>query len=516
MKEEHSANEAPGQPEKPIIQCFEERFLGQKTLPVLYRVASTSDAREAWLVEMETDELVARGETLVKTGKKVPDVRMAGRDEVTRIMRRVACDMNLELADSPRVFKSFAAELLDRISEEGVAVAGAMGLCGYRHGLCTPVGAEKWGEGEVVCNALPWYNPLRPVFTEPGEPGEHGKCDRILAAMFPDEYVRDLVMAWLWEAYDMARGGGWRTLPALALLGDVNTGKSFFQSLADQLTGRYGLARINRWVNGESRFNGDLVDHFLWTLDDPAADSWRRADRVGAGKKLKGIIAAEAMDIEGKGKTIAQGLRLRRAVIISANDDEDSIRCLPLLHEADMRDKAVILRCAGFDTLGIEAYGGELQSAIQNAIGPELPSFLGSCRLASRRVAAANGGTGRCTVPGYVDPEVLDVLSDADPKLEIVNAIHWVLDQVDKGDRPGLGREEGKEVMSRELYDLLLAHCSALGVPKSVKMQLERVKSPKALGKQLTDLADKFPSEVVRTWKGHEKVHGYRFARQDE
>ena len=186
----------------------------------------------------------------------------------------------------------------------------------------------------------------RPPMIIEGHEGDWSLIERVMEGLFedteyPDQYAA--VMAWIKQAGQNVRSGLRRPLPALAMVGPINAGKSLALEVIRLVLGGRS-APAYRSLTNDNGFNSDIIGAELLTVDDQMASRDPRA-RVRFGQAIKSQLFAASMRVEGKHRN-AFSARPVHALAIALNDEPQHVHVLPEM-DASLTDKisAIIRRC---------------------------------------------------------------------------------------------------------------------------------------------------------------------------
>jgi len=203
-------------------------------------------------------------------------------------------------------------------------------------------------------------------------PGEFDLISRITQGLFHDadhELQFDAVMGWLRQARANVKAGRRRPLPALAMIGPRNAGKSLFLEIARlSLGGR--SAPAYRALTNDSGFNADVLGAELLVVDDEVASRDNRA-RSRFGQSIKSFLFGSSVRIESKGRD-AFSARPVHALAIALNDEAQHIMVLPEMDDS-LQDKISLIQTGRASITPEECYDRE---EFMGRIINELPAFL--------------------------------------------------------------------------------------------------------------------------------------------
>ena len=238
--------------------------------------------------------------------------------------------------------------------------------------VAEPVG---WGCG------FPWLADFLDDLFEPGENPDH-PCGQL-----------EFFLSWLAYAYQNGHAGTPRNGQAIFIAGDPDQGKTLLSSLV--IGGLFGgVTDASDYLLGESKFNKELFEVAVWSVDDTVPSSDPRKKQLYSAM-LKKIPANYAFLYQAK---FCDQIMLPWAgrVVVTCNADPESIRILPDI-EMSMLDKISLFR---------------IRSALRDftdaaaRISEELPSFA-RWLLDYQIPEHCRGGT-RFGVRSYHDPSLLE------------------------------------------------------------------------------------------------------------
>lgn len=242
--------------------------------------------------------------------------------------------------------------------------------------------------------------------------GEFPLIKRIIKGLFYDpDYPMQFVavMGWLHQARKNIVQGKRRPIPALALVGPIESGKTLFLEMSRVcFGGRSAPAyRALGHVNG---FNSEILGAELLTVDDEVVSSDRRA-RFRFGQAIKSFIFGSSVRIEGKGKE-AFTARPIHALAIAINDDPQHVQVLPELDHT-LSDKISLIRTGRANLLPGEADDREL---FMERINAEIPAFLYKLENFEIPAELYNSRTG---CGAWQHPAILEMLSEIAPETRL-------------------------------------------------------------------------------------------------
>ena len=158
-------------------------------------------------------------------------------------------------------------------------------------------------------------------------------------------------LSWMAYGYQQAVKGQPRNGQAVFLAGDVNQGKTLVSNvLVGDLFG--GHMDASDYLLGESKFNKELFEVGLWTVDDTVPSSDPRKLQLYSAM-LKKIPANYSFQYHPKFRDQFM-LPWAGRVIITCNADPESIRILPDV-EMSLLDKVMLFKIATVDRDFVEA-----------------------------------------------------------------------------------------------------------------------------------------------------------------
>jgi hypothetical protein len=135
--------------------------------------------------------------------------------------------------------------------------------------------------------------------------------------------------------------GTWKPGQVIVLIGPQDVGKSSaIVALEHLFTGRVADP-TKSFISGGDSFNGELGRAELWAIDDPKWSSPK--DKENFAKGFKTAVANSKERIEDKFVSAVQ-LSIFKRVVMTINDDKDSMKVLPLMDESFLK-KMIMLDC---------------------------------------------------------------------------------------------------------------------------------------------------------------------------
>jgi hypothetical protein len=175
--------------------------------------------------------------------------------------------------------------------------------------------------------------------------GDFSAWEGLIGHIFQgDEISMSHFLRWTQRAYEsahsIANGGDGKKGLALFICGAKETGKStLVNALSDFIFG--GAADPEAYFTGETAFNEEIYEKFIWRMDDPPSITGDPRQRRTVTTKIKFYVASDEFTVTAKGrKTI--NTRWKGRIVVSCNDDADSIQALPD-NKGAVDDKVLIL-----------------------------------------------------------------------------------------------------------------------------------------------------------------------------
>lgn len=222
--------------------------------------------------------------------------------------------------------------------------------------------------------------------------------------------------AWLKLSYLALRAGDTRGMPAIALCGPKNCGKTFIQQhlITPILGGR--IARPYPFMSGATNFNSDLfaAEHLAMGDENPSTDL-RARRRFGA--YLKNMVAEDYQQLHAK-FCEARTMRPFWRLTISLNDEAENILTLPPMDDS-IEDKLMLLGARLFQWPMRLTHPAEKQ-AFAKQFASEIPAFLQW--LCDMPIPDHVLGQ-RYTVATYHCTRILNYLTEVSPEFRLVELI---------------------------------------------------------------------------------------------
>lgn len=222
--------------------------------------------------------------------------------------------------------------------------------------------------------------------------------------------------AWLKLSYIALRSGNTRGMPALAICGPKDCGKTFIQQhlITPILGGR--MARPHAFMTGKTNFNADLfaAEHLAMGDENPSTDL--RARRQ-FGAYLKSFVAEEDQQLHAK-FCDARTVRPFWRVTISLNDEPENVLTLPPMDDS-ISDKLILLGARTF-TWPMRLVQQSEKEAFAKQFASEIPAFLQWLidMPISETILAQ-----RYTIRAFHNPRILNHLIEVSPEYRLAELI---------------------------------------------------------------------------------------------
>jgi len=224
---------------------------------------------------------------------------------------------------------------------------------------------------------------------------------------------------WLKQADQSLRSGHLMCGQALCLAGPAGCGKSLLQLLITQiLGGRSAMPYLA--LTGKTSFNGDHFSAEHLMIEDEVASVDIRARRE-FGAAIKKITANETQSCHPKNKTAVTLTPFWR-LTITVNDEPENLHILPPLDDSIV-DKLIILK-ARKAPMPMPTGSPDERRVFWNRLVRELPAFI---HFLQNWTIPENKTDGRYGIKTYHNPEIVDVVSNAQPEERLLAMIDQVL-----------------------------------------------------------------------------------------
>lgn len=274
-----------------------------------------------------------------------------------------------------------------------------------------------WPRGVVTMNRRRILITAGVTLPMPG-PGGCAELLQILHDMLGREQLIQSIL-WIQVARRRIITGQWHPLPALALIGEKNSGKSFYQSAVIPfcLGGRVG--KPAQYMQGITPFNSDLMGAEVLAFED---ETQRRdaASRRHFGESIKSMLFARDVHCHPK-HGIPVVLRPIWALTISVNDDPEHLQVLPQIDDS-LSDKLLMLKCVKAPRAVPD--GVNETAWLEHLVRIQGPAFL---RLVDSHPFPEKHFDARTRIKGWQNPDILTAIEGLSPELQLLNLIDDVL-----------------------------------------------------------------------------------------
>lgn len=186
-----------------------------------------------------------------------------------------------------------------------------------RRVLAPAEGTAQWGPG----GQFPWLSGFLDYLFEPHE-------------------QLQFFLSWLHRFYTSAYELDIQRGQNIFIIGPPGTGKTLLnQNILSKLMG--GSAEAQDYLLGETNFNSQLFEVALWTIDDSKSTT-NAAKHALFSSMIKKLAANQTFEYHAKFR-IACTVEWQGRVVVTANDDEESLRIIPDLGISN-RDKTMLFR----------------------------------------------------------------------------------------------------------------------------------------------------------------------------
>jgi hypothetical protein len=260
---------------------------------------------------------------------------------------------------------------------------------------------------------------LRSPRTPEAKEGTFAMLDSVLDAVFYDAENRRRFEAWAMYAYQYLHQRRWAPLPALAMAGPKNCGKTLIAYLMVYILGDTPPGKAMRFLRGDTAFNSDLAGSHVLLADDEISDTDMKK-RKAVGQQIKALSVTTAHRIESKGVdsvTLSPHWRM----IICTNDEPEHLQVLPPIDDG-MADKILLLRCKTASMPMPSATPNE-REAFFNALKKEVPAWLYAM---SKREDLRCMGDGRQSVTGWQEETLLESMGNISSEAQLLEIIDLV------------------------------------------------------------------------------------------
>lgn len=279
----------------------------------------------------------------------------------------------------------------------------------------------------------------------------------LLGGFFDPPEQLDFFLSWLAHAFQNASAGRPRNGQAVFIAGDVNQGKTLLSNvLVGGLFG--GHMDASDYLLGESRFNKELFEVGLWTVDDTVPSSDPRKQQLYSAM-LKKIPANYSFQYHPKFRDQLM-LPWAGRVIVTCNADPESIRILPDV-EMSLLDKVMLFK--------IKTAARDFTNAADR-IRAELPYFAGYMR--DFEIPEHCQGEPRFGVNCYHHPELIETARQSGKTA----AFSELLEMFKESIFANVSRQEwvgsATQLLSEMMADEITKHVAAKYTPDQIGRRL--------------------------------------------
>ena len=249
-----------------------------------------------------------------------------------------------------------------------------------------------------------------------GAEGSWELIGRVMEGLFDDEEYPEQsasVIAWIQKARENVKKGVRRPLPALAMIGPINAGKTLALEVIRLVLGGRSAAAYRSLTN-DNGFNSDIIGAELLTVDDQMASRDPRA-RVRFGQAIKSQLFAASMRVEGKHRN-AFSARPVHALAIALNDEPQHVHVLPEM-DASLTDKISLIKTGRAKFLPGET---DDRDQLMNLIRGELPAFIYYLESFEIPEHLRNSRTG---ASAWQHPAILAMLEEISPEGRLLELV---------------------------------------------------------------------------------------------
>ena len=306
-----------------------------------------------------------------------------------------------------------------------------------------------------------------------------------------DPQQADIFLAWLRRSYRGAYNRNMQVGHALVIAGPSGSGKNFIESvIVSPLMGGKSQS-AEHFLIGNDQFNSKLFASPVWTLHDAVAPGDGRA-RARFTQGLKQIVANAGHKSRGM-RVEATTIEWRGRVIITLNDDPDSVAVLPTMENSTM-DKILLLLAK----VGVNFESG----ALERRIRAELPAFAAWLLHDEGRQGIALEHDARYGFTAFQHPSLMQAVEAQGEILQMEEIIEsWRTMHFQGGNR-----NVSWEGTSTELYNLLADYS---GLRDLLQPYRGHIGNGVCIGKSLSKLVkaqSHFPQD--RRWIFRRSLHG--------
>ena len=213
----------------------------------------------------------------------------------------------------------------------------------------------------------------------------------------------------------------WHPLPALALVGARNSGKSFTQRIVTLLLG--GRAeKPHLFMSGGTPFNGQLFGSEHLMLEDETGKT-DAMSRRHLGEAIKAMLFARTVSCHPKGRP-AISLEPYWFMTLSINSDPEHLLVLPPI-DASLKDKLTILR---FEHAARNVPKNQDETEwLESVLAVEMPALIAGVDALEPDKLHPSLRDSRTVLKAWQHPEVLAQVSELTPEAQFLAILEDVL-----------------------------------------------------------------------------------------
>lgn len=284
----------------------------------------------------------------------------------------------------------------------------------------------------------------------------------LLDGYFDPHEQLDFFLSWLAHAYRNALAGRPRNGQAVFLAGDVNQGKTLISNVpVGDLFG--GHMDASDYLLGESRFNKELFEVGLWTVDDTVPSSDPRKQQLYSAM-LKKIPANYSFQYHPKFRDQLM-LPWAGRVIVTCNADPESIRILPDV-EMSLLDKIMLFKVATAERDFTDA---------ADRIRAELPFFAGFLR--DYQIPEHCQGDARFGVKCYHHAELIETAQQSSKTAAFVELLEMFKGSIFSDANRQEWTGSATLLLSEMMADEITKHVAAKYTPDQIGRRLGQLKA---------------------------------------
>ena len=214
----------------------------------------------------------------------------------------------------------------------------------------------------------------------------------------------------------------WHPLPALALVGVRNSGKSFTQRVITLCLGGRS-EKPTLFMQGDSPFNSQLFGAEHLMLEDETGGGTDIKSRRHLGEAIKSMLFCRTACCHGKGR-VAISLEPYWYLSMSINSDPEHLLVLPPLDDS-LKDKLTILK---FDYVDREVPQGRNETEwLEDVLRVEMPAFIADVDAMDIGGIPPNLRDSRTILRAWQHPEIMEQIGALTPEAQFLAFIDDVL-----------------------------------------------------------------------------------------